>query len=194
MSVVAMSRFFALLAILANVCAIVLFVARLAHSRPLGRRIIAGVRDQTLWLAWLVATVSTAGSLYYSEIAGFTPCRLCWVQRGFMYPLVIVLGIAAWRNAVRVRRFVIPWVLLGAGVSTYHYLEQHFPSLDAGACSVTNPCSAAWVWEFGFLSIPYMALSGFLVIAALLLIANRPTTPPAAAPSTPTLVSTSHED
>ena len=63
--------------------------------------------------------------------------------------------------------------LVGAAISTYHYLLQHFPQLAATTCSATAPCTAAWVWEFGFVSIPLMALACFSAIAALLVISGE---------------------
>ena len=39
-----------------------------------------------LLFAFVVVATATLGSLFYSEIAGFEPCKLCWFQRIFMYP------------------------------------------------------------------------------------------------------------
>lgn len=158
--------FFALLALLALTGAVVLFV--------IGRRaqVIEVVGPNALTLAWLVAAVSTAGSLFMSEIAGFVPCLLCWVQRGFMYPLAVALLIPV----VRQRRLTwLPlWSLAGAAVAFYHYLEQHLPALsESDFCDPAVPCSTIWVDEFGFVTIPFMALSGFLAITALLLVHRR---------------------
>ena len=116
-------------------------------------------------LAWAVAGVATLGSLYLSEVAGFVPCVLCWIQRGFMYPLVAALAFR------RIRRSPLLswWALAGAGVSIYHYAIEHIPSLaESDFCDPTVPCSFIWVEEFGFVTIPFMALCGFLVIATLL--------------------------
>lgn len=55
---------------------------------------MSSIRRYALHLAWLVAIIATGGSLYMSEILLWEPCKLCWVQRIFMYPLVLLLGIA----------------------------------------------------------------------------------------------------
>ena len=133
----------------------------------------ASVRGYGLWIAWLMAVVATLGSLYYSEIAGFTPCDYCWYQRIAMYPLAIVLGIAAFRRDHAVRRYVLPLAIVGGLISTYHYTIQHFPRFDVGSCNVFAPCSAAWVWKFDFVSIPLMALVSFGVIVTALAL-DRP--------------------
>ncbi len=124
------------------------------------------VRLRRIPLSLGMASLATAGSLFYSEVAGFVPCPLCWWQRIFMYPLVIVLA-AAWAFRLRVRPIVLIQASLGLGVSGYHYLLQHFPSWSGEACSLEAPCSAAWVWEYGFVSIPFMAGVSFLVLIVL---------------------------
>lgn len=120
-------------------------------------------------VAWLVAAVCMSGSLWFSEVAGFQPCRLCWVQRAFMYPLVVVLAVPALR-----RRLALWMAGAGALVATYHVLVERFPSLESGACDPATPCSLVWFERLGFVTLPYMALSGFVLIATLLL-ASRPT-------------------
>ncbi len=64
--------------------------------------------------AWAAATLAMAGSLYFSEIAHYTPCTLCWYQRIAMYPLVLILAIAAIRRDIGIRRYAIPLAAVGA--------------------------------------------------------------------------------
>lgn len=129
-------------------------------------------RDSALGLAWVVALVATLGSLYLSEIAQYPPCTLCWLQRIAMYPLVVILGIAALREDRAVRWYALPLAGIGAAIALYHTLLQRFPGLQgATSCSADAPCNVMWVREFGFVSIPVMALGAFLLIAALALIA-----------------------
>ncbi len=139
---------------------------------------LEAVRDavgpSSLALAWLVAATATAGSLYFSEVAGFPPCDLCWYQRTAMYPLVVVLGVAALRGHLGVRVEVIPLALAGAAISAYHYQLERFPSQESLSCSIGVPCTTVWVWRFHYISIPFMALSAFLAVVALLSL-GRPT-------------------
>lgn len=169
-SVRVVSLFFALLALGANVVVLTAVITTLVPPlRPLRGRLADAVRGTTLWLATGVAAVATGGSLYYSEVAGFPPCRLCWAQRGFMYPLVPILGVAAWRRVWSVASWARAAALLGGAVSVWHLLIEHFPTLEgAVACEPANPCSLVWVREFGFVTIPYMALSAFALAAVLL--------------------------
>lgn len=169
-----MKLFFAMLALATNVV-VVGYAALVAASRisekaaDLLRRFYNMVEGQELLYAALVAGTATLGSLYLSEIANLTPCRLCWWQRYVMYPLAVVLAVAAWRRYVKVRIPVALASLLGAGISLYHYLVQWFPDLEGNACSATVPCFAHWFRVFGFISIPYMALSTFLFVFVMMM-------------------------
>ncbi|MCI0545209.1 MAG: disulfide oxidoreductase [Actinobacteria bacterium] len=159
-----------LLALLALGLAAGLVVYRVAR----GRDAAATMARPALWLAWMVATVATIGSLVYSEVIHFVPCRLCWFQRILMYPLTIILGVGAWRRDLAVRVYGIPLALIGLAISIWHYLIQVFPALEGEACDPINPCSARYVEVFGFVSIPFMAGAGFTLIAVLLLFYVRP--------------------
>jgi disulfide bond formation protein DsbB len=136
-----------------------------------------GIRERTtpwaLTLAWIPALLAMIGSLYFSEIAHYAPCTLCWYQRIAMYPLVLLLGIAAWRRDLGIRRYAIPLAAIGAAISAYHYLLEWFPDLDTGACTVGIPCTQVWFRQFGFISMPALALIAFLLIIAFLLLAHR---------------------
>jgi disulfide bond formation protein DsbB len=127
-----------------------------------------------LYLAWLVAVVATAGSLYFSEVRLFVPCTLCWYQRILMYPLVIVLGLAAFRRSTVVVPYVLPLSVLGAGVSLFHYLEQKVPGFGAPAmCRSGVPCSLEYINVLGFVTIPFLALVAFVLVTVLLIGTHR---------------------
>jgi disulfide bond formation protein DsbB len=85
-----------------------------------------------------------------------------------MYPLVVVLGIAAVRRDVEIRRYVGPLAAIGALISIYHIGVERLPGLPTGSCSLEAPCDLIWVERFGFVTIPVMALAGFLAILTLL--------------------------
>ena len=127
------------------------------------------VAPQSVTFAWIVATVTTLGSLYYSEHAGFVPCELCWYQRILMYPLVIVLGVAALRRDRRVWITAGVFVVLGAPLSLYHWLVERVPAFEeSSACSAITPCSTPWFEKFGFVTLAWMAMSAFLLIGVLM--------------------------
>jgi len=129
-----------------------------------------------LWLVFLVSSIATAGSLFFSEIAGFIPCELCWYQRICMYPLTIITLLAALANDRRVARYLLPLPLVGAGVSIYHLLVENGVVEQAKACLLSAPggCATKWINEFGYMTIPTLALTGFVLCAAFLLLGAAP--------------------
>jgi len=147
-------------------------VAGGGRTRRLRVSIEANVGPVAMILALVVAATSMGGSLYYSESVGLEPCQLCWYQRIAMYPLVAIFAVGLWRRDAGAWRFSMPLVVIGGAIAGYHYLIQQVPSLDAGTCSAAVPCSAAYFFRFGFISIPYLAISGFTAIAALWWIAR----------------------
>jgi len=175
MSVATMSLFFALLTVVANV--VVVLAVVLAVSARFSERAAAGLRwlrdmvdGASLALAAIVGLVATLGSLYLSEIAHFPPCQLCWYQRIAMYPLPVILGIAAWRRDFGIRPYAIALAAIGSAISIYHYQLERFPDQSSLSCSVDVPCTTVWIWRFHYISIPFMALSGFALIITLLLL------------------------
>ena len=93
--------------------------------RRAARALRAALWGYELWAAFVVAAIGTGGSLFFSEIAGFVPCDLCWFQRDLMYPLSILLLLAAWRGDNRVTRYFLPFPVVGAGISIYHMLIEN---------------------------------------------------------------------
>jgi len=131
---------------------------------------IAFIRKYALYLAWLVSLVATGGSLFFSEVVGFVPCKLCWIQRIFMYPLAFLLGRACYKNDRNIIGYVLPLSAVGGLVSLYHYAEQKIPGF-AGVipCTEGVPCNAQYINWLGFITIPFLALVAFTLITVLLL-------------------------
>lgn len=154
--------FFALLA-LALVGLMLALGGTLAFDRSDRFGLVGFVRPLAVEGAALVAVACTAGSLYLSEVAGFAPCRLCWVQRGFMYPAAVLLVVAA---VTRHRGLTMAGgllALIGLPVALFHRLEQSAGEIG-GVCDLANPCSGRWINHFGFVTIPTMAAVGFVGI------------------------------
>lgn len=120
-------------------------------------------------LALMFALAATSGSLYFSEILGWTPCRLCWYQRIFMYPLVLVIGVGLIKEDQEVRDYVIPIALIGGAISVIHTFVQKFDGLDSPGCAADAvSCSAEHTLQMGYISVPVMALTAFTMILVLL--------------------------
>ena len=123
--------------------------------------------------AFVVALVAMLGSLYYSEIAHFIPCTLCWYQRILIYPLVLILLVGLVEQDDFVYNYVLPFSLIGLALSTYHYLIQQGLFGNTTACTIGIPCSARYVNYLGFITIPFMALIAFILITFFMLLRRR---------------------
>ena len=123
-------------------------------------------------LSFIVALTATLGSLFYSEIAGFEPCKLCWFQRIFMYPQVILLGLALWKKDQNIINYILGLSLPGAIIAGYHYLLQLgvVPPLACSTIGYSVSCSQRFVMSFDYITIPLMAFSAFLLLILLQLI------------------------
>jgi disulfide bond formation protein DsbB len=155
-----------LCALAAGAGAVLVVVARLlAPKSPLAARWGAAVVAQRAALTLVVAAGSTLGSLYFSEIADYVPCRWCWFQRIAMYPIAIVALVAVVRRDAGARWYLLPMAVIGAGMSTWHYLLEWNPQWEGESCSLFGPaCSAPWFRQFGFVTLAFMALCGFVAV------------------------------
>jgi disulfide bond formation protein DsbB len=177
MSADTMQLLSALLALLAVGGTLVLLAARLlAGKSEAAAAFVDGVRPLALPLSFAVSGFAMFGSLWFSEVANYNPCRLCWYQRTAMYPLAVITLVALIRRAVvrgaDTQREITPYALtlasVGVVISTYHYIVEWYPTLESNVCAIDVPCTTIWFREFGFVTLPFMALCGFVSIIILL--------------------------
>lgn len=119
-------------------------------------------------LAFVQALVATLGSLYFSEFADFVPCTLCWYQRILMYPLTIIILIGIIKQDGLLTIYVLPFSIIGVVVSSYHYLLQLQVFGHSPFCAVGVSCGLRYVNFGGFVTIPFMALIGFIIITVVM--------------------------
>ena len=113
----------------------------------------------SMYIALVAAWIAMCGSLYFSEVAGYVPCLLCWYQRILMYPLAGLIAIGLLRRDWNLPYYVLPFSLLGIGVSSYHYLLEKTDIFDGAAvCRSGVSCTTQWINWFGFVTIPFLAL------------------------------------
>ena len=123
--------------------------------------------------AWLVASVSTLGALFFGEVMHLPPCVLCWYQRICMFPLVLILPIGLFPFDRKVVHYALPLAVLGWLFAVFHML------LIAGVipesikpCTQGVPCSEKVIEWFGFVTIPLLSVVAFSTIIALLIVAH----------------------
>lgn len=121
-----------------------------------------------LTFAWFVSLVALMGSLYFSEIRGFIPCEYCWYQRILMYPMTFILTMAVMKNDTGIVKYLMIFPILGIPLSLFHYLKQKtLLFAEIGSCSDGVPCSAIYIDWFGFVTIPFLALSAFSILLVM---------------------------
>jgi|SRR3989344_2588286 len=126
-------------------------------------------------LAFLVSLSATLASLFYSNVAGFAPCDLCWIQRIFMYPLAFFFAIALWKKNYSMLNFAWGMSIIGFFISLYqNYLYYANSGLIANCpfASAGVSCIKRYVFEFGYVTIPIMALTAFALIIVFLILAR----------------------
>ena len=140
--------------------------------------------ERNLTIGILVqALIATLGSLYYSnfgdivqniiagnifpEDMGFYPCQLCWWARILTYPIVLVSLLSLWFKDKNFSKYTLIVSIMGIGLETYHYIIQKFPIENTFDCSMANPCGALNVNYFGFITIPFLCLVAFIIMATL---------------------------
>ncbi|GGJ92147.1 putative disulfide formation protein C [Lentibacillus kapialis] len=132
--------------------------------------------ETLLMIIWVQSLIATLGSLFFSEILGYVPCELCWIQRIFMYPLVVIYGAALFKKDSSI---ALPGIIhsgIGMFVSLYHYLVQKLPALqEAGGSCGAVPCNTEYVNYLGFVTIPFLAGIAFIIIFVMhiMLFKNR---------------------
>jgi disulfide bond formation protein DsbB len=176
MSTDTLTTFFALLALgcaAGAVLGIVLLLGAKVSGPDSTMRVARdAVGDVALWLGWVVALVTTLGSLYFSLVADYKPCELCWYQRICMYPLAAILLVGALRRDRTVWWYAGPPAAIGIVIAAYHTQLQAFPEQKT-FCDLENPCTNRYVWEFGFMSLPLMNLIALTFIVVMLVLSAQ---------------------
>lgn len=121
------------------------------------------MKKYELFIPWLLVLIATVGSLFFSNIMNKEPCTLCWYQRMIMFPLALILGIAAFRNAYRILLYVLPLSMIGLAISVYHVIMIKFfaESNFCPECTLKSVSKEA-------VTFPLLSLGAFLVLNAVL--------------------------
>ncbi|QKF81601.1 disulfide bond formation protein B [Halarcobacter ebronensis] len=134
------------------------------------KRIISTV----VFYCFLVASVASLGSLFFSEFMEFIPCTMCWYQRIFMYPLVFIFLTNLLESDENIFKYAIPLALVGFGFAFYHNLLMWgIISEDIVPCKHGVPCSTEYIEYLGFINIPFLSLTAFSLILVLLLVGQN---------------------
>jgi len=126
-------------------------------------------REDYFILGLVVSLTATLGSLFYSDIMGFNPCILCWYQRIFMYPQVILFAVALWKKDRKVVRYSLTFSIIGALLAAYHYLGQIsvIKGLPCEAVGYSSSCAETFFLAYNYITIPMMSLTAFVLLIIL---------------------------
>jgi len=129
-----------------------------------------------IFYCWVLAAIAAMGSLFLSEVMEIQPCVLCWYQRIFMYPLVVIFLVGMFPLDRDVVRYALPIAVIGWGISVYHYLlySGHIPE-NMQPCSQGISCTEVNLELLGFITIPMLSILSYTAIIVLLLIFNQRT-------------------
>jgi len=141
----------------------------------LNKKNLSFLKKNVILFAFIVALIATTGSLFYSEILGYTPCKLCWLQRIFMYPLVLLFGISLFKKDNNIIPYGLGMSLVGAIIAIYHYLLQigFVSGMSCGVVGHSAECSKRFVMDLGYITIPMMAFTAFLLIFLFLYLKRK---------------------
>jgi disulfide bond formation protein DsbB len=162
-----------------NILFMLLLIAHVV-VKPFFRKVMEWIGEHTLLLGLFLSASATIGSLMYSQVVGYPACILCWVQRIFMYPLMFLFGLAWWRKDRSIIPYALLLTLLGGMVALYQWAKDMLalygdPSLSLGCPVVAGlpSCDRIYVLEFGYITIPMIALNAFILIAVVLYASMR---------------------
>lgn len=158
-------------------CVCVLWVAEHSggsYSKKAGETLNT-IGVYSLGIAFLVALGGVITSLIYSNVIGFEPCELCWIQRIFLYPQVVILGLALWKKTRDASLYCLVLSSIGFIIAAYHYYGQMFNPGALPACEALGEASCAVLFfvQFGYITIPMMSLTAFGILIVCMLLAKR---------------------
>ncbi len=129
------------------------------------------IQKYIIAIIYLQVWAGTLGSLYFSRIMNLPLCSLCLIQRGLMYPLILIIGVGLWKKDRWLPYYVLPFSIAGLIVSGYHnLLVWGIAPADLIVCSVQLPCVAQEFSLLGFITIPLMSFIAFAVITVGMII------------------------
>ncbi len=168
------SQLLSILTILLQFFLVVLFILYFLKN-SFSQKIFNWLKNWSPSLALIIVMTATLGSLFYSEVAGYLPCTLCWYQRIAMYPLVITIFMAIIRRELAALDYSLALASIGFLLAAYHnYI--YFAKSPLGSCSASGQgtsCLIQYVVEFQYVTIPLMAVTAFLAVTILLLIVQH---------------------
>ena len=159
--------------LLAQLAVVLLVVGLIFRSRF--SALLEKVAPFALPVAFIVALVGSVLTFVYSDVFGMAPCGLCWLQRAFLYPMPILLAIGMWARDTGVAKYIFGLAIPGALVALYqHYLQVGGVGIfPCPAVPTAADCAQRMIFEFGYITFPFMSLVAFVLVGVLMLVVMR---------------------
>lgn len=142
-------------------------------SKTKDNRYLVFIKKNFLLIGFVISLAGVLSSLFYSNVIGFVPCSLCWWQRIFIYPSLVLFGLAYFKKDRRIYYYIFPLLVLGSLFSIYHNFIYYFGEGNAPCDASGVSCVQLLVNEFGgYISIPMLALTSFFALLTLLAVAH----------------------
>ena len=169
-------NFIVAIVVVAQAFIILYAVALVIRKKNPESKFVKVLADNGFLLAFLVSLAAASGSLFYSDVLGYEPCKFCWFQRIFMYPQVLLLGLALWRKDYWMKTYSIILSAIGGAIALNHYILQttNVSIIPCSAVGYSVSCSKVFVMNLGYITIPFMALTAFVLMILSLLLWKAP--------------------
>ncbi|MFB6226526.1 MAG: disulfide bond formation protein B [Candidatus Paceibacteria bacterium] len=147
------------------------FSSKSKQAKEWLNKLFRPIDEKLIFSALIVSIMATAGSLFYSEIAGYDPCKLCWLQRIFMYPQVILLAIAYKKSDIKFSTYSLSLSVPGLAIAVYHYIIQFFQTkiVPCSTVGYSVSCSEHFTLSYGYITIPMMAATAFMLMIVFMI-------------------------
>jgi disulfide bond formation protein DsbB len=154
--------------------ALVVKILALFHASS-RKHILQSGRRYGLLAIFILSTLAVAGTLIMQYAGNLQPCLFCWYQRVFMYPIPVIslIAILKVKNISDVADYIMALSVFGFAIALYQHLLQVLPSGALIPCDATDDCAIRSVFEFHFVTIPWMAVTVFAAIFLIAFLGRR---------------------
>jgi disulfide bond formation protein DsbB len=153
-----------------QILTVFLIIVFFFRRAPWGATVSNIAGNHGLWVSLLVVLAGTILSLVYSEYFGIIPCGLCWVERIFLYPQLILFGLASFKKDRHIADYSVVLSVLGGAVALYHhYLQMGGTSTIPCPASGAGDCAKRFLFEFDYITFPLVAFSSFALLFVIML-------------------------
>jgi len=128
------------------------------------------MKNIRVWFVTIIGLIAMSGSLYFSLVRHFPVCDLCWYQRICMYPIGVLSLIGGLKKDSKWWHYIILLSTVGLLFSSYHVFLEIQNDLQSKSiyCPFGATCLVKYINWFGFITIPKLSFTAFLLINGLI--------------------------